>query len=115
MKHTLLACALALTTGLSAAAVAEAHTHHDAMQPRHMEHMTEALGLTTRQQEQIGKLHSQYAERLGKLRQAHREDVRNLLDPEQQAKMDAMREQRREQMAKRHAEHKRGDHEHDNH
>jgi Spy/CpxP family protein refolding chaperone len=114
MKHTLLACALALTTSLSAAAFAGAHSDHEGMHERHMERMTQELGLTAQQQEQIGNLNKGYAERSRDMRQAHREEVRKLLDAEQQAKMDAMREQRREQMIQRHADHARGDHGHSN-
>ena len=60
MKHILLACALALTTSLSAAVFAGAHSDHADMHERHMERMTRELGLTAQQQEQIGKLNTDY-------------------------------------------------------
>lgn len=109
MKHTLIACTLVLTTGLSAASMAGQHQDHKGMHDRHMEHMTRELGLTEQQQEQIGSVNSKYAERYRETRQAHRDEVRKLLNAEQQEKMETLRDERREKMAKRHADYKRGD------
>ncbi|MBL4833843.1 MAG: hypothetical protein JKY26_07700 [Pseudomonas sp.] len=115
MKNTLLACALVITTGLSSTAFAGSHASHETMHERHMERMTQELNLTEQQQERISTLNTQYAERYREMRRAHREEVRALLDKEQQAKMDTLREERREKMAKRHAENKRGDRAHGDH
>lgn len=109
MKHSLIACALALTASLSATTIAAEPDNHKGLQARDMEHMTQELGLTEQQQEQIANLNSKYAERYREMRQSHREEVGRLLNAEQQVKMATLREERRERMIKRHAEYKRGD------
>lgn len=105
MKHTLIACVLVIATGFSAAGFAGQHKGAEKMQVRHMDRMAQELELSAEQKEQIGTLNSLYAERYRELSQAHRKEVRSLLNEEQQTKMQQMREERHEKMSERHASH----------
>ena len=100
MKHILIACALIMATGFSAAGFAGQHKNIEGMQERHMQRMAAELDLTAEQQDQIGRINNKYAKQYRELSQAHREEVSSLLSKEQQEKMQTLREERREKMAR---------------
>lgn len=105
MKHTLIACVLAMAGGFSAVGFAGQHKDADSMHERRMEHMTQELDLNSDQQEQISTINREYAKRYRELSQAQRDEVGHLLNEEQQAKMQTMRDERRNKMAKNRARH----------
>lgn len=105
MKHTLIACVLVMAGGFSAAGFAGPHKDADSMHERHMERMAKELDLNSDQQEQISTINREYSERYRELSQAHRDEVGNLLNEEQRTKMQTMRDERRNKMAKNHPRH----------
>lgn len=110
MKHTLIACALVVAGGFSAAGFAAQHNDAESMHARHLDRMALELELSAEQKEKIGTLNGTYAERYRELSQAHRQEVRNLLNEEQQARMQQMRKERHEKMSEHHARHADGKH-----
>ena len=88
MKKFLLATTLIVAAGLSSVLLAApaAGDRHE----RGMERMTEALSLTTEQQEQIRQIHEEEGAKLDAV-----------LTAEQREKADAMHEERRERMEER--------------
>ena len=99
MKKFLLATTLIVAAGLSSVLLA-APTAGDRHE-RGMERMTEALSLTTEQQEQIRQIHEEEGAKLKSIREEGKARMDAVLTAEQREKADAMHEERRERMEER--------------
>ncbi|MBA6418888.1 hypothetical protein [Pseudomonas sp. 5Ae-yellow] len=99
MKKRLLTATLIVATFMSGAALAGAanNDRHE----RGMQRMTEALSLTSEQQEQIRQIRAEEGTKMRALREEAKSRMDAVLTAEQRDKAEAMRTERRERMAER--------------
>ena len=97
MKTILIASALALTTALSAPVIAGPGMDADHGE-RMMQRMTERLGLSAEQQEQIRTIHVEQMARHKEIRQQTKSRMQEVLTDEQEQKLQEMHAERRKAM-----------------